>query len=41
VYTVYWYAGANHGFHNDTTARYDKEDAELPGSGRWVFLGSG
>ncbi|MEM6688084.1 MAG: dienelactone hydrolase family protein [Planctomycetota bacterium] len=23
------YAGANHGFHNDTTPRYDKESAEL------------
>jgi carboxymethylenebutenolidase len=29
VYTAYMYAGANHGFHNDSTARYDKEDAEL------------
>jgi len=23
------YAGANHGFHNDTTPRYDKTAAEL------------
>ena len=23
------YKDANHGFHNDTTPRYDREDAEL------------
>ncbi len=28
-YQAYTYEGANHGFHNDTTPRYDKEDAEL------------
>ena len=28
-YTVYFYAGTNHGFHNDTTPRYDKEAARL------------
>ena len=28
-YTVYMYPNANHGFHNDTTPRYDKEAAEL------------
>ena len=28
-YEVYMYAGANHGFHNDTTPRYDKQAAEL------------
>lgn len=28
-YTAYMYPNANHGFHNDTTARYDKEAAEL------------
>lgn len=28
-YTAYIYPGANHGFHNDTTPRYDKEAAEL------------
>lgn len=28
-YQAYMYAGANHGFHNDTTPRYDKEAAEL------------
>ncbi|HEX6213068.1 MAG TPA: YghX family hydrolase [Methylomirabilota bacterium] len=28
-YAVHFYDGANHGFHNDTTPRYDKEAAEL------------
>lgn len=28
-YTMYMYANANHGFHNDSTGRYDKENAEL------------
>lgn len=28
-YTAHMYANANHGFHNDTTPRYDKEAAEL------------
>ncbi|GLR17218.1 dienelactone hydrolase family protein [Portibacter lacus] len=28
-YTAYIYEGANHGFHNDTTGRYDEEDAKL------------
>ncbi|WP_257668145.1 dienelactone hydrolase family protein [Parapedobacter tibetensis] len=28
-YTVFMYANANHGFHNDTTPRYDKEAAQL------------
>ncbi len=28
-YTVYIYANVNHGFHNDTTPRYDKAAAEL------------
>jgi carboxymethylenebutenolidase len=28
-YTVYIYPGVNHGFHNDTTPRYDKTAAEL------------
>lgn len=28
-YAAYIYAKANHGFHNDTTPRYDKEAAEL------------
>ncbi|MFT7605352.1 MAG: carboxymethylenebutenolidase, partial [Saprospiraceae bacterium] len=29
TYTAYIYEGANHGFHNDTTGRYDPEDAKL------------
>jgi len=29
VYTVYIYPGVNHGFHNDTTPRYDKAAAQL------------
>lgn len=29
VYEAYIYAGANHGFHNDSTPRYDKEAADL------------
>lgn len=28
-YTAYMYENANHGFHNDTTPRYDKASAEL------------
>ncbi|MXV51257.1 dienelactone hydrolase family protein [Pedobacter sp. HMF7647] len=28
-YTAYFYENANHGFHNDTTPRYDKAAAEL------------
>lgn len=29
AYTAYMYANANHGFHNDTTPRYDRAAAEL------------
>lgn len=29
TYAAHIYEGANHGFHNDTTARYDAEDAKL------------
>lgn len=29
TYTAYIYAGVNHGFHNDTTPRYDEEAAKL------------
>jgi carboxymethylenebutenolidase len=29
TYTAYIYEGANHGFHNDTTPRYDKAAATL------------
>ncbi len=28
-YEAHMYAAANHGFHNDTTSRYDEEDAQL------------
>ena len=28
-YTAYMYENTNHGFHNDTTPRYDKAAAEL------------
>jgi carboxymethylenebutenolidase len=28
-FTVYFYEGTNHGFHNDTTPRFDEEAAEL------------
>ena len=28
-YTAHFYAGAKHGFHNDSTGRYSPEDAEL------------
>src|SRR5690606_38358855 len=28
-YTTYFYQGANHGFHNHSTPRYDKEAAAL------------
>ena len=28
-YTAYFYPGTNHGFHNDSTPRYDKEAAQL------------
>jgi carboxymethylenebutenolidase len=28
-YTAYVYPDVNHGFHNDSTPRYDKEAAEL------------
>lgn len=29
AYTMHMYPGANHGFHNDTTSRYDADAAEL------------
>ncbi|MCA9739049.1 MAG: dienelactone hydrolase family protein [Gemmatimonadota bacterium] len=29
TYTMHMYEGANHGFHNDTTPRYDEEAAKL------------
>jgi carboxymethylenebutenolidase len=29
IYAAYLYPGTNHGFHNDTTPRYDKDAAQL------------
>jgi carboxymethylenebutenolidase len=29
TYSEYVYEGANHGFHNDTTPRYDEKNAQL------------
>jgi carboxymethylenebutenolidase len=29
TYTAHVYEGANHGFHNDTTPRYDEPNAKL------------
>ena len=37
-YTEYMYEGANHGFHNDTTPRYDKAAAELAWSRTLEFF---
>src|SRR5579871_821161 len=37
-YTAYTYPGANHGFHNDTTPRYDKEAATLAWSRTLEFF---
>jgi carboxymethylenebutenolidase len=37
-YTMHMYPGANHGFHNDSTARYDKESAELAWSRTLEFF---
>jgi len=39
-YTAYLYAGANHGFHNDTTPRYDKGAAELAWKRTIDFFGA-
>lgn len=38
TYTAYTYPGANHGFHNDTTPRYDKEAATLAWSRTLEFF---
>lgn len=38
-YTAHFYPGANHGFHNDTTPRYDKAAAELAWSRTIDFFG--
>lgn len=37
-YEVHFYPGVNHGFHNDTTPRYDKEAAELAWSRTIAFF---
>ena len=37
-YTMHMYLGANHGFHNDTTPRYDKAAAELAWSRTVAFF---
>ncbi|CAM4101681.1 dienelactone hydrolase family protein [Zobellia nedashkovskayae] len=37
-YTAYIYKNANHGFHNDTTPRYDREAAELAWQRTIVFF---
>jgi carboxymethylenebutenolidase len=37
-YTAHVYAGANHGFHNDTTPRYDEAAAKLAWSRTVEFL---
>ena len=38
TYTAHIYPGANHGFHNDTTPRYDPEAAELAWSRTIAFF---
>ena len=38
-YQAYIYPGANHGFHNDSTGRYNKEAAELAWSRTLSFFG--
>ena len=37
-YEMYMYAGANHGFHNDTTPRYDEAAAKLAWSRTLAFF---
>ncbi|WP_299822404.1 dienelactone hydrolase family protein [uncultured Pontibacter sp.] len=39
AYTAYVYEGTNHGFHNDTTPRYDKAAAELAWKRTVEFFG--
>jgi len=39
VYQAFVYPGTNHGFHNDTTPRYDPEAAELAWSRTLAFFG--
>ena len=37
-FTAYFYPGVNHGFHNDSTPRYDPEAAELAWSRTITFF---
>ena len=37
-YQMYMYAGTNHGFHNDTTPRYDEAAAKLAWSRTLAFF---
>ena len=37
-YEEFMYAGANHGFHNDTTPRYDEAAAKLSQERTWAFF---
>ena len=39
TYTAHIYPGVNHGFHNDTTPRYDHDSAELAWSRTIAFFG--
>ena len=39
AYTMHMYEGANHGFHNDSTGRYDKEKAGLAWERTLAFYG--
>ncbi len=39
-YTAHFYPNVNHGFHNDTTPRYDKAAAELAWSRTVAFFGA-
>ncbi len=40
TFEAHFYDGANHGFHNDTTPRYDAEAAELAWSRTLAFFGT-
>jgi carboxymethylenebutenolidase len=40
TYEAFIYAGANHGFHNDTTPRYDEEAATLAWDRTLAFFGA-
>jgi len=38
-YTMHMYPGVNHGFHNDSTGRYNEEAAELAWERTLAFFG--